>query len=69
MKAIITIDSDAGTFTHSRRDWLGTFPLADLEKWLAFYREQQARYPAHAITYEPDSVVLAEEVRTVGTLP
>jgi hypothetical protein len=48
---------------------LGTFPLADLEKWLAFYREQQARYPAHAITYEPDSVVLAEEVRTVGTLP
>lgn len=63
MKATITIDSAAGTFTHSKRDWSSTFPLADIEKWLAFYRDQQARCPAHTHTYEPDAVALAEAVR------
>lgn len=69
MKATITIDSTTGTFTHSRRDWSGTFPLSDLPKWLAFYRDQQQRYPAYAHTYEPDAVALAEALRQLKVGP
>lgn len=63
MKATINIDSDAGTYTHQKGTWSGTFPLADMPKWLAFYREQQARYPAHAQSYEQDVRSLADAAR------
>jgi hypothetical protein len=54
MKTIATYDSRAGTFTLQKDIWRGTFPIADLPKWLDFYREQQRRYPAHAAAYAPD---------------
>ncbi|WP_027170169.1 hypothetical protein [Mesorhizobium sp. WSM3224] len=54
MKAIVTYDSAAGTFTLVKDQWRGTFPIADLPKWLNFYRQQQDRYPAHAASYAPD---------------
>ncbi|CAN7314584.1 hypothetical protein [Mesorhizobium caraganae] len=34
--------------------WRGTFPIADLPKWLDFYRHQRERYPAHAASYDSD---------------
>ncbi|MBZ9822363.1 hypothetical protein [Mesorhizobium sp. CA4] len=54
MKAIAIYDSKAGTFTLEKGIWRGTFPIADLPKWLKFYRQQQERYPAHAAQYAPD---------------
>lgn len=66
MKTTVTIDSSAGTFTHDKGEWVGTFPLADLPKWLAFYHDQRVRYPAHARTYEPNVRVLDEATRQLG---
>lgn len=59
MKATITIDSDAGTFTMTKGVWSGTFPVSDIPKWLAFYRRQQERFPAYAAVYASDVRVLA----------
>jgi hypothetical protein len=54
MKTLATYDLVAGTFTLSKDKWQGTFPIADLPKWLAFYRQQQERYPAHSASYASD---------------
>jgi len=54
MKTIATYDSAAATFTLEKGIWRGTFPIADLPKWLNFYREQMQRYPVHAASYAPD---------------
>ncbi len=54
MQAKATYDSAAGTFTIAKDKWQGTFPIADLPKWLAFYQQQQERYPTHAESYASD---------------
>ncbi|AEH88735.1 hypothetical protein FJ976_03795 [Mesorhizobium sp. B1-1-9] len=54
MKTAATYDSEAGTFTIEKDKWRGTFSIADLPKWLHFYRQQQERYPAHAHSYGSD---------------
>jgi hypothetical protein len=54
MKTTATYDSAAGTFTLEKGIWRGTFPIADLQKWLAFYRQQKERYPAQARSYAED---------------
>lgn len=54
MQAKVTINREQGTFTHLKGAWSGTFPITELQKWLAFYRAQQARYPARAAVYEVD---------------
>jgi hypothetical protein len=54
MKTTATYDSAAGTFTLEKGIWRGTFPIADLPKWLTFYRQQQERYPTHAESYASD---------------
>lgn len=68
MKDTVTIDSTAGTFTHQKAAWSGTFPLSDLPKWLAFYRQMQERYPVHARTYEPDVRALADAQRQLNAV-
>ncbi|TPI10354.1 hypothetical protein FJW06_23500 [Mesorhizobium sp. B4-1-3] len=67
MKTIATYDSAAGTFTLEKGVWRGTFPVADLPKWLNFYRQQMERYPAHAGNYAHDVEALealAAELRS-----
>lgn len=54
MKTKATYDSAAGAFTLTKGTWQGTFPVDDLPKWIAFYRDQRERYPAHAATYDDD---------------
>ncbi|AZO14755.1 MULTISPECIES: hypothetical protein [unclassified Mesorhizobium] len=54
MKTIATYDSAAGTFTLEKNIWRGTFPIADLPKWLVFYRHQMQRYPAQGGNYALD---------------
>ncbi len=68
MKATITIDSASGTYTHTKGAWTGTFPIADLGRWLAFYRSQQERYPFHAAAYEPDVRALADAAAEIAGL-
>jgi hypothetical protein len=60
MKTTATYDSATGTFTLVKDQWRGTFPIADLPKWLAFYRQQQERYPAHAASYAGDVEALGK---------
>lgn len=54
MQTRATYDSKTGTFTLEKGIWRGTFPVADLPKWLKFYRQQMERYPAHAASYSED---------------
>lgn len=54
MQTKVTYDSAAATFTMVKGIWSGTFPIADLSKWLEFYRDQQRRYPAQALSYGED---------------
>lgn len=54
MRTTAKYDSEAGTFTLSKGPWSGTFPIADLPKWLNFYRRQRERYPNHAACYITD---------------
>ena len=63
MRATATYDSGAGTF---KGIWRGTFPIADLPKWLSFYRRQMERYPAHADNYAPDLEALEVLARQIG---
>ena len=39
------------TFTMSRGIWSATYPIAELQKWIDFYRRQQERFPAQAAIY------------------
>ena len=47
-------DSAAGTFTLTKDVWSGTFPIADLPKWLTFFRRQRELFPSHAGSYNDD---------------
>jgi hypothetical protein len=62
MAAKATYDSTARTFTFTKGVWSGTFPVADLSKWLAFYRRQRELFPDHAGSYD-DEVDALEAVR------
>ncbi|BCM21103.1 hypothetical protein [Mesorhizobium sp. J8] len=66
MKTIAIYDSAAGTFTLEKGVWRGTFPIADLPKWLNFYRQQAGRYPAQAANYAHDVNALEELGREIG---
>ncbi len=57
----VTFDSAAGTFTMAKGAWTNTYPIADLPKWLEFYRTQQVMFPRHAWAYE-DSVDALEKL-------
>lgn len=54
MQTKATIDSTGQTFTLRGGPWSSTYPIADLPKWLAFYRRQQELFPAHAHHYDDD---------------
>lgn len=68
MQTSVMIDSTAGTFTHTRGAWTGTFPTSDIPRWLTFYRGQQERYPEHAATYQADVDALTEALSSSGSL-
>ncbi|MGN6769587.1 MAG: hypothetical protein ACTHJQ_07050 [Rhizobiaceae bacterium] len=59
-----TYDPATRTFTVSKGVWSGTFPAADLPKWLAFYRRQRELFPNHAAFYD-DDVKALEKVREI----
>ncbi|QAZ45977.1 hypothetical protein C1M53_26705 [Mesorhizobium sp. Pch-S] len=61
MKA--TVDPETRTFTlladGKGSRWIGQYPIADYEKWVRFYAEQQERYAPHAQSYQPAVDALA----------
>jgi hypothetical protein len=69
MRTSATYDSGTGTFTLTKGVWSGTFPIADLPKWLAFYRDQRERFPAHATSYDDDIRALEELVQQLRSNP
>jgi hypothetical protein len=66
MDTIALYDSAASTFTMTKAKWSGTFPIEDLPKWLEFYRNQQARYPIHAASYDSSVKALEKLVTLIG---
>ena len=48
MKTTATLDPDGTTFTMARGVWANSYPLADLPKWIAFYRRQAEAHPNRA---------------------
>ena len=66
MKTIATYDSATATFTLEKGIWRGTFPIADLQKWLTFYRQQMERYPAQARSYAEDVKALEALAKQIG---
>lgn len=67
MKA--TVDPETRTFTlladGKGSRWIGRYPIADYEKWVKFYLEQQERYAPYAKSYQPavDAVAsIADEI-------
>lgn len=51
MSKTATHDPEAQTFTIRGSGWWDTYPIADLPKWLAFYRKMDADYPKAAGQY------------------
>ena len=43
---------DDSTFTLTRGAWSNTYPLEDLQKWLAFYRRQKEHFPKSGTNYD-----------------
>lgn len=66
MKTTATYDSTTETITMTKGAWAQTFPVDDLPKWLAFYRLQQERFPAHADNYETDVRALEAVARSLS---
>lgn len=39
------LDPDGATFTMARGAWANTYPVAEMPKWIAFYRRQSELVP------------------------
>lgn len=68
-----TLAPEAGTFSLHAGSWSGTYPLAELQKWLAFYRRMRDRKcprtgkpGARAAIYAPTVAALERIARDVG---
>jgi len=64
MKA--TLSDDGQSFTLARGAWSNSYPLADLPKWLAFYREQPRLFPKAGDTYAGSIAALEQLARAQG---
>lgn len=56
---IVNYDAQARTFTMTGQALVSTYPIAELPKWLAFYRMMKADYPKAKGAY--DATVAALE--------
>lgn len=62
----VTTDLTAGTFTLTGHSWSNTYPLADLPKWLEFYRRQRETFPRAGRAYDGTIVALEGVSRGLG---
>lgn len=60
MTTTAVLDQEGTTFTMTRGAWTNTYPVAELPKWIAFYRRQ-----AELI---PDQKSYIEDVRALERL-
>lgn len=57
MKAVLTADGDAVLVRRGK--WRDMIPVADLDRWIAFYERMARRNGGkHRPAYEPDAVAL-----------
>lgn len=66
MKCRAMIDSEKRTVTLTKGVWSGSFPIADIPHWLAFYRRQQQLFPSHASSYGHEVKALEELLEQVS---
>ncbi|MCA0919820.1 hypothetical protein [Pseudooceanicola nanhaiensis] len=57
-----TLDRAGGTFTLTLGSWSNTYPLDQMETWLAFYRYQRDHFPKSLKSYD-ETIRLLEEAR------
>lgn len=43
---------DGDTFTLNGRYWSATYPIEELPRWLAFYRDQREKFPRSGRSYD-----------------
>ncbi|MEI4470903.1 hypothetical protein [Frigidibacter sp. MR17.24] len=48
----VTHNTAAGTFTLTGKMWSNTYPLDQLDAWLAFYRRQRDEHPKSGNSYD-----------------
>lgn len=62
----ITYDPDTQTYTHAGGGWSDTYPVADLPRWLDFYRRQRRDFPRASTSYDADIEALEALARDLG---
>ncbi len=65
-KGRMKVQHDESTFTLTGEYWSATYPLADLQKWLAFYRGRRARFPKAGDAYDTTLAALEELERRLS---
>ncbi|MBN9035441.1 MAG: hypothetical protein J0H53_05180 [Rhizobiales bacterium] len=68
MQTTATIDSTTDMITMVKGTWSQSFPASDLPRWLAFFRQQQERFPVHAASYADDIRALEALLKQRGLL-
>lgn len=63
---ITSVSDDGQTFTLTRGAWSNTYPVADLAKWLAFYRDQKALFPKAGASYDASIAALEALARQLA---
>lgn len=66
MKATVT--EDGRHFTLQRGAWSNTYPIEDLAKWLAFYRQQPLDFPKSGTNYAASITALESLCRARGLI-
>ncbi|MCB5411763.1 hypothetical protein [Pseudogemmobacter faecipullorum] len=52
MKKTATYNPDTQTFTLTGSQWSNTYPVAEFEHWLAFYRRMRDEHPKAGSNYD-----------------
>ncbi len=58
---------DDKTFTLTGRYWSGTFPIEELPKQLAFYRDQREKFPKANGAYDATIAALEKLEKEIGS--
>ncbi|GHC16285.1 MULTISPECIES: hypothetical protein [Gemmobacter] len=60
------LSEDGQSFTLTRGAWSNSYPLADLPKWLAFYRKQPLDFPKSGDSYAASIAALEALAARLG---
>lgn len=62
----VTYHPDTQSFTIADKAWTNSYPIAELPKWLGFYRKMKVDYPKSGDSYDADIAALAKLAVELG---